>query len=109
MKTWLFFALLCGAAVVSAFQTMPRCTAIEPDTGKVGDAVVMKGESLDKSAVSEVYLTDGTKDTKVVVMAQGAAEIKFTIPKINPGRYHVAVLSANKANFIEQPVVLTVE
>jgi hypothetical protein len=28
---------------------------------------------------------------------------------MKPGRYHIAVLTANKASMIEQPIALTVE
>jgi hypothetical protein len=40
---------------------------------------------------------------------QSDSEIKFKVPQIKPGRYHLAILTANKASIIEQPVVLTVE
>lgn len=108
MKTWVL-PLLAAAVALYAFQAMPRCTAIEPDTGKAGDAISAKGEYLDKKYVSEVYLTTGTKDTKVTISEQTESEIKFKIPQIAAGRYHLSVLTANKASMIEQPVVLTVE
>jgi hypothetical protein len=56
-----------------------------------------------------LYLTDGKVDTKVAVMEQSSDKIKFQVPRIKPGRYHLAFLTANKASIIEQPVVLTVE
>lgn len=110
MKTWLMAAVLCGVAGLWGFQSaLPRCTALTPDTAKAGDVVTAAGEHLDKSAVAEVYLTDGSKDTKVALNGQTATEIKFTVPKIAAGRYHLALLTANRASMIEQPVVLTVE
>jgi hypothetical protein len=36
-------------------------------------------------------------------------KIKFQVPRIKPGRYHIAFLTANKASMIEQPIALTVE
>jgi hypothetical protein len=48
-------------------------------------------------------------DTKVAVTEQSSDKIKFQVPRIKPGRYHLAFLTANKASIIEQPVVLTVE
>jgi hypothetical protein len=109
MKTWLFALLLIPAAALSAFQGMPKCSAVDPDTAKTGDTVNVTCENVDKSTVADVYLTDGKDDTKVAAMERTADKIKFTVPKIKPGRYHIAFLSANKASMIEQPVVLTVE
>jgi hypothetical protein len=101
--------LLASAAAMLGFQGMPRCSAIDPDTAKTGDAVSVTCENADKTKVAEVYLTDGKADTKVAVMEQSGDKIKFQVPSIKPGRYHLAFLTANKASMIEQPVVLTVE
>ena len=109
MKTWLVAGLIAWAMALGAFQALPRCTAVDPDTGKVGDMISVKGENLDKANISEVYLTDGTKDTKAAISEQTATQIKFKVPEIKPGRYHLAMLTANRASMIEQPVVLTVE
>jgi hypothetical protein len=109
MKTWLVAGLIALAMVLGAFQSLPRCTAMDPDTGKAGDTIAVKGENLDKANISEVYLTDGTKDTKAAISEQTATQIKFKVPEIKPGRYHLAMLTANRASMIEQPVVLTVE
>ena len=109
MKTWLLAGLIALAMIQGAFQSLPRCTAINPDSGKVGDAITAKGENLDKATISGVYLTDGSKDTKTVISEQTGTEVKFKVPEIKPGRYHLAMLTANGASMIEQPVVLTVE
>ncbi len=109
MKSWLVVALVCTGAALCAFQALPRCTSVDPDTGKTGDLISVKGENLDKKSTGDVFLTDGSKDTKVVIAEQTATEIKFKVPQIKPGRYHLAILTANKASIIEQPVVLTVE
>jgi hypothetical protein len=109
MKTWFVVALLCMGVALCAFQALPRCTSVEPDTGKTGDVISAKGENLDKKNTGDVFLTDGSKDTKVVIAEQSESEIKFKVPQIKPGRYHLAILTANKASIIEQPVVLTVE
>jgi len=109
MKTWLVVTLLCMAVALVAFQALPRCTTLEPDTGKVGDEISLKGENLDKKSAADVYLTAGSKDVKVPISQQSESEIKFKVPQLKPGRYHVAILTANKASIIDQPVVLTVE
>lgn len=107
MKTGLMALLL--VAPLSAFQGMPRCTAVDPDTAKVGDMVNITCEKLDKAAFAGMYLTDGQNDTKIAVKEQTADKITFQVPTIKPGRYHLAFLSANKANMVEEPVVLTVQ
>ena len=109
MKTWLIAGLLAWAMSIGAFQVLPRCTAVEPDTGKVGDLIAVKGENLSKANISDVYLTDGSKDTKASISEQTDTQIKFKVPQIKPGRYHLAMLTSNGASMIEQPVVLTVE
>jgi hypothetical protein len=109
MRTWLVATLLCMAVALYAFQALPRCTSVDPDTAKVGDVVSVKGENLDKKNSADLYLTDGSKDTKAAISEQSETEIKFKVPQIKPGRYHLAILTANKASIIEQPVVLTIE
>jgi hypothetical protein len=109
MRTWLVATLLCVAVALYALQALPRCSSVDPDTGKVGDVISVKGENLGKKASADVYLTDGSKDTKVAISDQSDTEIKFKVPQVKPGRYHLAILTANKASIIEQPVVLTIE
>jgi hypothetical protein len=109
MKTWLIALLLISAAALSAFQGLPRCTSVDPDTAKTGDTVNVTCTNVNKTTVAELYLTDGKDDTKIAVMEHTEDKIKFQVPRIKPGRYHIAFLTANKASIVEQPVVLTVE
>jgi hypothetical protein len=109
MKTWLIALLLISAAALAAFQALPKCTAVDPDTAKSGDMVTITCENADKASVAGVYLTDGKDDTKLTVMERAADKIKFQVPAMKPGRYHIAFLTANKSSMIEQPVVLNVE
>jgi hypothetical protein len=109
MRTWLVAGLICIAVGLSAYQALPRCTSVDPDTSKTGDSITAKGENLGKSNMAELYLTDGQNDTKVTISDQSDTEIKFKVPQIKAGRYHLLILTANKASLIEQPVVLTVE
>jgi hypothetical protein len=108
MKTWLIALLLIAAGALAAFQ-LPTCTAVDPDTAKTGDMVSVKCSNADKTKVADVYLTDGKDDTKVAVMERTADKITFQVPRVKPGRYHLALLTANKSSMIEQPIVLTVE
>lgn len=96
------------AAAAFAFQGSPLFSTVDPDSGKEGDTVSAKGQNLGKKNVGELYLTDGKHDIKAVILDQADEEIKFKVPKADAGRYHLMVLTANKANFIEQPVVFTV-
>jgi hypothetical protein len=108
MKTWLITLLLIPSAL-SAFDGFPRCTSVDPDTAKTGDTVNVTCSNVDKTTVADLYLTDGKDDTKIAVMEHTADKITFHVPRIKPGRYHIAFLTANKASMVEQPVVLTVE
>jgi len=109
MRTWLIAGLIAMAVGLWAFQALPRCTSVEPENGKTGDTVTAKGENLGKGGIAEMYLTDGQKDTKVDIADQSDTEIKFKVPQVKAGRYHLLVLTANRASLIEQPVVFTVE
>jgi hypothetical protein len=103
-------ALGCLFALSSpAYDGFARMATVEPESGKVGDAVSAKGENLDKSNIAELYLTDGKNDFKAVILEQTGAEIKFKVPKAQAGRYHLMILTAKKDSMIEQPVVFTVE
>ncbi len=101
--------LLASAAAVPGFQGTPRCSAVDPETAKTGDTVNATCTSADKIPGVELYLTDGKVDTKVAITEQSGDKIKFQVPTIKPGRYHLAFLTVNKASMVEQPVVLTVE
>jgi hypothetical protein len=101
--------LLASAAALAGFQGTPRCSAVDPDTVKSGDTVNATCTGVGEAAGAELYLTDGKDDTKVAVMEKSADKIKFQVPRIKAGRYHLAFMTANKASIIEQPVVLTVE
>jgi len=96
------------AAFLFAFQGSPMLSTVDPDSGKQGDTVSAKGQNLGKKSVGELYFTDGKNDHKVPIVEQGDEEIKFTVPKVAAGRYRLMFLTANKASYIEQPVVFTV-
>lgn len=105
-------AFILGTLTIAAAWAMegsPMISTVEPDTGKQGDVVSAKGESLDKSSVSDIYLTDGKNDVKASIVEQSAKEIKFKIPAEKAGRYHVMVLTANKTSMMVEPVMITVQ
>ena len=90
---------------------VPHIKRAEPDTAKAGAVVTVFGENLDKSRVTEVYLTDSKNDVQVKILAQAADYVKFEVPaKIAAGRYCVMVLMpGDQPTLLEQPVSITVE
>ena len=102
----LLVACFCAGALLAADTKSPRVTAVDPDTGKVGDVATAKGENLDKDVVADLYLTDGKNDVKVVITERAADSLKFKIPQIKPGRYRL--MTGSKTSMIEQPVVFEV-
>jgi len=111
MKLFVIGALLVAAVVLQAQQASPKMTAVEPGNAKVGDILTVTGENLDKASVSEIYLTDGSKDYKGVITEQSGEAIKFKVPAGTPaGRFALMVLTAGKdPKLMEQPVKVTVE
>jgi len=97
------------AMTLGAFHTLPVCNSVNPESAKKGQTITVKGENLGKAGVAELYLSDGQIDTKVDVASETDTEIKFTIPEIKPGRYHLLILTANGESFIEQPVIITIQ
>lgn len=104
--TLLVGCVLGALATLAADIKSARVTAVEPDSGKVGEVALAKGENLDKDVVSDLYLTDGKHDTKVVMTERAGDSIKFKIPQIKAGRYRL--MTASKAAMVEQPVVFEV-
>ena len=102
----LLIGCVCLGALLAAETKSPRVTAVEPDSGKVGDVATAKGENLDKEVVADLYLTDGKNDVKTVITERAADSIKFKVPQMKPGRYRL--MTASKTSMIEQPVVFEV-
>ena len=105
---------LLAAALAWAQAPMPRCTAVEPATTKVGDQVTVTGENLDKANVAELRLAPaaGGAEVKVVMDEQTATTIKFKVPaSVKPGRWALVTVSKRVPRDleIEQPVKITIE
>ena len=103
--------LLVISFTLSAQETFPRMTSVDPATAKSGVEVTVAGENLDKANVAEVYLSDGEKDVKVQMTEQTATSVKFKVPDaMKPGRFSLVVLTTTKpAKLIDQPVKVTIE
>lgn len=95
---------------VSAVAQSPMLKSVEPANAKAGDELVTQGDNLDNSKVADLFLTDGTNDHKVKMVEQQAALIRFTVPQVKPGRYHLMLLTKGATPvYLEQPVICTVE
>jgi len=110
MKRFVFTTLLvCASAAFLTFAAdtkVARVTTVEPDSGKVGEVALAKGENLNKDVVADLYLTDGKNDTKVVITERTDDSITFKIPQIKAGRYRL--MTGSKTSLIEQPVMFEV-
>ena len=108
----LLLAALAAPAPLTAQETIPRCTTVEPLSGKVGTEILVTGENLGKAYVAEFYLTDGKNDIKLVMTEQTDTTIKTKIPasaKVGE-RYKLMILTKGKEpKLIEQPVRFEVE
>lgn len=107
-----FFMVALAAPPLLAQETVPRCTTVEPMSGKVGTEITVTGENLDKTVVAKLYLTDGTHDIELAITEQAATTIKTKIPpaaKVGE-RYKLMILTKGKEpKLIEQPVRFEVE
>lgn len=111
MRLVLSLSLLCMGAAASLSAQVPVMNQVQPDSGKIGSVLRIRGVFLDKAKVDEVYLTDHTFDMKVKVLDQTEDSIEFRIPpSAKPGRLQLLVKTAgHQPVLIEQPVFITVE
>jgi hypothetical protein len=110
LRVMLVLSLLCIGADWLPAQ-VPQMTKVQPDSGKIGSVLRIRGVFLDKAKVDEVYLTDHTVDMKVKVLEQTEDSIEFRIPpSVTPGRLQLLIKTAgHRPVLLEQPVFITVE
>ena len=106
--------LLLGAtkdAKDQGWTPTPLMRSVAPDTAKVGEAVTITGEYLDKARISAVYLTDGKSEIKMTILEQAETTVKVKIPEnVKPGRLRLMVLTTgSEPQFLEQPVSISIE
>ena len=103
--------LLCFGLAGSLSAQAPQMNTVQPQGGKVGAVLRVRGLYLGKAKVEEVYLSDHTLDMKVKVLDQNDDAIEFRIPpSVKPGRLQLVVKTTGKQPLIlEQPVYITVE
>ncbi len=115
-------ALIAGAVIAILTPTplwcgddeargVPVVREVTPATVSAGVTVIATGEFLDRLHAAEVYMTRGTEDTKVQVVAQSRNELKFKVPgNLEAGRYGLTILTAGKVPMLlDQPVWLLVK
>jgi hypothetical protein len=114
MRLVLSLSLLCigaAASLLAQVPNVPNVTKVQPDSGKIGSVLRVRGTFLGKAQVDEVYLTDHTFDMKVKVLAQADDVIEFRIPpSVKPGRLQLLLKTPGREPLLlEQPVFITVE
>jgi hypothetical protein len=111
MRLVLSLSLFCIGAAASLSAQVPVMNTVQPESGKIGSVLRIRGVFLDKTKVDEVYLTDHTFDMKVKVLGQTDDFIEFRIPpSVKPGRLQLLVKTAGRQPvLLEQPVYITVE
>ena len=98
-----------GLGVASA--EVPQALTMEPRNAKPGTVVSVSGNYLDKTRVTDAFLTDHRFDLKVKVLEQTSTSIKFRVPPfVKPGRHQLLLQTAGDTPLLlEQPVFLSVE
>jgi len=111
MRMTLVATLFCFGLAGSLSAQAPQMNTVQPDGGKIGSVLRVRGSFLDKTKVDEVYLTDHTFDMKVKVLDQKDDVIEFRIPpSVKPGKLQLLVKTTGKQPLLlEQPVYIMVE
>ena len=110
MKRLTFLVAIAVALASAAIAQVPVVDSIDPTEAKPGAVITATGVYLDRSKVSEVYLTDGINDIRVTIVAQKAESLKFKIPNdAKAGIYNVMLATkSNPPILLVQPVKCTV-
>ena len=97
--------------MLTAESAMPQMQAVEPAVVQAGEVVKVTGENLGQANVKELYLTDGKRDIKVMMVEETESYIVFKVPPgLAAGRLALMVLTTgNTPKLIEQPVKVTVQ
>ena len=109
-RAWCFCAVFFLAATL-AYVAAARLISVEPNAGKPGDELVVSGQNLDSSNVTNLFLTARGKDYEVTIKEQTSDSIRFTIPeKVELGSYNLMIQTGGVTpTLLEQPVRCTVE
>src|SRR4051794_16153911 len=87
-------------------KATPMMRVVQPAAVKAGSNVNITGENLGKEFIAEVYLSNGTTEQKVEIVAQTDESIAFKVPAdCKAGAYRVLVLLTSiDPILLEEPV-----
>jgi hypothetical protein len=112
--------LICAALVFAIpgmrslqgadLQRLPATVMEKVTPGEVrpSDLVTVQGEALDAAHVKAVFLTDRKEEVQVEILAQGSNYLRFKVPDIAPGKWHIAIKLVLEDMFLEEPVFVLV-
>jgi hypothetical protein len=81
---------------------------VTPGEARVNDLVSVEGLTLDADHVKAVFLTNREEQVEVEIVAQGTNRLRFKVPAIAPGKWHIAIKLVRNDMFLEEPVFLFV-
>ncbi len=81
---------------------------VTPSEVRAGDLITVQGETLDAAHVKAVFLTNRPEQVEVEIIAQGANYLRFKMPNIAPGKWHIAIKLVREDMFLEEPVFVIV-
>jgi hypothetical protein len=81
---------------------------VTPTEVRAGDMVTVTGETLDAAHLKEVYITDRKDQVEVEIVAQGPNYLRFKMPKVEPGKWRIAIKLVRDEMFLEEPVFVIV-
>jgi hypothetical protein len=106
-------ALGCIAILLASDEprVTPLLSTLTPNPARAGNVVSAAGDSLGKTVVESVYLSQGDNLIKATIVSQDEQSISFKVPdNTKPGRFGVTVQTKGpRAMYIDEPVILTVE
>jgi len=89
----------------------PRIDRVEPGAARAGGLVTIYGQSLDRSAVADVLLSDGDCVALTRILDQSATRIRVRLPRmLEPGKYSILLVTRGREpKFIDQGFTVKVE
>jgi hypothetical protein len=81
---------------------------VTPAEARAGDVITVEGQSLDAAHLKAVYLTDRKDQVEVEIIVQTPKFLRFKLPKVAPGRWHIAIDLIHDDMFLEEPVFVLV-
>jgi len=92
------------------WKPTPLMRTVSPDDATAGDTLTITGEYLDKSRISDVYLTMGDDTFKLQMISQSETKVVVKVPAgVKTGRLRFMVLTSGlEPQFLEQPIMIAI-